>query len=289
MSKDKMTNELPDIQLTKPKIQIPIQKVGIEGLKLPLMLQLRDNNMPVQVTANCSLYTDIDSNTKGISMSRLVLLMRSYLVGNKKFIKQERLKNLLNELAKNIGSNNSFISLSFDLLTERKSALSDYSFPIFTPAFFEGVLIDGEFKFRQGLEIQYASYCPCSSKLCEDLEQKGLKGFPHNQRSFAKIICDTTGNKIYLEDILNQVIKELKTIPYPVIKRVDEQEIARIASSNAMFVEDAVRTIANVLNRNRSINDWIVKSIHHESIHFHNAVACCWKNVRGGFSENTRI
>ena len=76
---------------------------------------------------------------------------------------------------------------------------------------------------------------------------------------------------------------------YPVIKRVDEQEIARVAAENPMFVEDAIRKISNSVNQIPGVIDWVIKCIHEESIHTSEAVAVNWKGVPGGFDGRRYI
>jgi len=140
-----------------------------------------------------------------------------------------------------------------------------------------------DFKFFQGVKIQYASYCPCSAELCSVLNSKG---FPHNQRSYAHVMVEinTYGKQyIWLEDIIEAVEGGIPTLPYPVIKRVDEQEIARVAGENPMFVEDAIRSISSSLDNIDGVIDWIVKCSHEESIHTSEAIAINWKGVLGGF------
>jgi GTP cyclohydrolase I len=144
-------------------------------------------------------------------------------------------------------------------------------------------MVGDNFKFFQGANVQYASYCPCSAELSNDLKSKGSMGFPHAQRSYANILIE--GEKysyIWLEDIIESVELAIKTIPYPIIKRVDEQEIARIAAENPIFVEDAIRQISVQLDKLPAY-DWIVKCTHEESIHTSEAIAVNWKGVTGGF------
>ncbi len=87
---------------------------------------------------------------------------------------------------------------------------------------------------------------------------------------------------IWLEDIIESVERSIKTIPYPIIKREDEQAIAEIAAENPIFVEDAIRQISNELEQ-MSVEDWIVKCVHEESIHTSEAIAVNWRGVSGGF------
>ena len=134
------------------------------------------------------------------------------------------------------------------------------------------------------MPCRYASYCPCSAELCGHLGDNGSKGFPHNQRSFADILVEVNEDKyLWLEDIIETVENRIKTLPYPIIKRVDEQEIARVAAENPMFVEDAIREISMGLDERPEIHDWVVKCSHEESIHTSEAIATNWKGVPYGF------
>jgi len=90
-------------------------------------------------------------------------------------------------------------------------------------------------------------------------------------------------NYVWLEDIIETVESNIATLPYPIIKRPDEQEIARIAAENPMFVEDAIRLISLSLFHKKDYVDWIVKCTHEESIHTSEAIAMNWKGVPGGF------
>jgi GTP cyclohydrolase I len=178
----------------------------------------------------------------------------------------------------------------------RKSIKTDNEFPIYYKCRFEGQLYDvtiikpdqtrvkeWQYRFFEGVEVQYASYCPCSAELCNVLDGNG---FPHNQRSFANVLTeiDTYGNDyVWLEDIIENVESVIPTLPYPVIKRIDEQEIAKVAAENPMFVEDAIRLISNSIDTIPGVIDWVIKCSHEESIHTSEAVAVNWKGITGGF------
>jgi GTP cyclohydrolase IB len=286
---------LPDIQCESPNIQIPIQQVGVENVEVPFKLESKYGGFH-QLNANVSIRTNLDKDTKGISMSRLLLTLKPYLDLP---LKHKLIEKILRDIRKNVGSKSSYMRFEFRMPIRRKAILSDNSFPIYYKCRFEGQLLNREvfieqgvsapmdiFQFYQGVTIQYASYCPCSAELCNHLSENGSKGFPHNQRSFANILvaCDPM-KYIWLEDIIEALESKIKTLPYPVIKRVDEQEIARVAAENPMFVEDSIRLISNTLNNIEGIYDWIVKCSHEESIHTSEAIAINWKGIHGGFDE----
>lgn len=293
-----MTNSLPDIQQTKPNIKIPIKQVGVENVELPFRLESKYGGYH-QLIANASMRTSLEENIKGISMSRLIRTLKDYL---ELPLKHKLIKDILKNLQANVGGDSSYIKFKFRLPIKRRSPITDANFPIYYKCMFEGQLHKKvyhdkvyhdigkpseyeEFRFFQGMTIQYASYCPCSAELC-----KSVNGFPHNQRSFANILVETKESYyVWLEDIIETVESQLKTLPYPIIKREDEQEIAKIAAKNPMFVEDAIRLISKALNEREDIYDWIVKCIHEESIHTSEAIAINWKGIPGGFDERRFI
>jgi len=289
---------LPDIQCTPPNIKIPIMQVGVENVEVPFKLESKYGGFN-EMVANVSLRTSLDQETKGISMSRLLLTLKPYLDLP---LKSKLIEQILKEVIKNVGDDNpwganaAYMKFNFRMPINRKSIKSKNEFPIYYKCRFEGQLYDvnmtkasGEknqkwyFRFFQGVTVQYASYCPCSAELCRVLDSRG---FPHNQRSFAHILTEINtydNNYIWLEDIISAVEDVIPTLPYPVIKRVDEQEIARVAGENPMFVEDAIRAISQSIDSIDGIIDWMVKCNHEESIHTSEAIAINWKGVNGGF------
>ena len=296
-----MTNKecLPDIQCTEPHVKIPIMQVGVEHIEVPFKLESKYGGFH-QMTANVAIRTSLDADTKGISMSRLLLTLKPYLdLPLKSILIKEILKKIIENVgpSKIPGASGAYMTFDFKIPIVRKSVISDNQFPLYYKCRFEGQVYDAQiteadkvtkrrewyFRFFQGVKIQYASYCPCSAELCSVLD---TKGFPHNQRSFADIMVETNtyGKQyIWLEDIIEAVEKVIPTIPYPIIKRVDEQEIARIAGENPMFVEDAIRAISQSLDSIDGLIDWIVKCSHEESIHTSEAIAINWKGQLGGF------
>lgn len=284
---------LPDIQCSEANIPIPIKQVGVENVEVPFKLESKYGGFH-QLNANVSIRTNLDEKTKGISMSRLLLTLKPYLDLP---LKQKLIRKIVEDVRTNVGSKSSYMKFDFRMPVSRKSIISENEFPIYYKCRFEGQLVNRDvfietgvtapmdiFRFYQGITIQYASYCPCSAELCNHLSENESSGYPHNQRSFAHILieCDPR-HYIWLEDIIEAVEKRIKTVPYPIIKRVDEQAIARVAAENPMFVEDAIREISYALDQ-MPILDWIVKCSHEESIHTSEAIAVNWKGAPGGFN-----
>ena len=274
---------LPDVQQSTPRIQLPIQQVGVEKIEVPFILESKLLGCK-SMTALTSIRTNLSANIKGISMSRLLLTLNPYL---NLPLKHGLIKSILLDLCMNLETTHSFIQFQFKLPIIRQSIVSDYSFPLYYNCKFEGQLIDEEFKFFEGVVVQYSSYCPCSAELCNHLRQNNDIGFPHAQRSFAEVLIEVKEqNTIWLEDLIESIERAVTILPYPIIKRVDEQAIAKLAAENPMFVEDAIRNIMNELNQNDLIYDYIIKCTHEESIHISEAIAVCWKGITNGLNGN---
>ncbi len=289
-----MTSEqktcLPDIQCSEPGIQIPIRRVGVENVEVPFKLQSKDGSFH-EMVANVAMGTNLDENNKGISMSRLIRTLKPYLDLP---LKSKLIEEIIKTMLETVGGTEAFIKFEFRLPRVRESLISKNRFPIFYKCKFQGEIIStvlpvtkdqatytSLFKFFQEVTVQYASYCPCSAELCNASEEPG---FPHNQRSFAHILVETDGtNYVWLEDLIEAVEIVIPTLPYPIIKREDEQEIGRIAAQNPMFVEDAIRAISQSIDTIDGIRDWIIKCSHEESIHTSEAIAINWKGIPYGF------
>jgi len=282
---------LPDVQCTAPNIPTPIKQVGVENVQVPFLLESKYAGYH-KLLANVTMMTNLDESTKGISMSRLLLTLKPYLDLP---LKNHLIKEIIKTMLENVGGSSAFMRFEFKLPMKRKSIKTDNEFPIYYNCKFEGQIFQKEFKltpdtkapaelfrFFQGVTIQYASYCPCSAELCNDLK---VPAHPHNQRSFAHILTevDTKSHYVWLEDIIEAVENKIHTLPYPIIKRIDEQEIGRIAAENPMFVEDAIRIISDSVDKLPGIKDWIIKCIHEESIHTSEAIAVNWKGIVQGF------
>ena len=125
----------------------------------------------------------------------------------------------------------------------------------------------------------YSSSCPCSTALSEHAAvTRGIYGIPHSQRSVAKVSLEFN-DLIWIEDVIAMCNNALTTEVLVFCKREDEQAFAEKNGAQPKFVEDAIRYIADELNRNKNILDYKVVCSHLESLHAHNAVAVITKGI----------
>ena len=110
---------LPDIQCSVPDIQIPIMQVGVENIEVPFLLESKYGGYR-QLIANVELTTNLDANTKGISMSRLLLTLKPYL---ELPLKSALIKVILEDLINNLETNIATMKFEFRMPISRKSIL----------------------------------------------------------------------------------------------------------------------------------------------------------------------
>ncbi len=119
--------------------------------------------------------------------------------------------------------------------------------------------------------------------MSEWLNKNGSVATPHSQRSHADItIVPLTEKGWSLPDLIDELELALGTAVQTAVKRIDEQEFARMNGSNLMFCEDAARRLRSVLEAQTYLGDYHLKATHLESLHPHDAVAIAVKGVPGG-------
>ena len=83
--------------------------------------------------------------------------------------------------------------------------------------------------------------------------------------------------------LIDAVEAALQTAVQGAVKRVDEQEFARLNGENPLYCEDAARRIRAALDALPWVTDYRIEAAHLESLHPHDAVASVVKGVAGGF------
>lgn len=282
MSQIKYDNDtLPDIQNTKATIQRPLSKVGISNFKVPIKYAIKGGDI-IKLETIVSMYVDLNEQSRGINMSRLPRILYKYIEENKD-ISTEVMEQILYDFKTELNSEHSYLKFRFNYPIRQRSLKSELLGWAYYPVVLEACYTEGVLKFYLTVDVMYSSTCPCSAELCKHLEEQGSKGYPHSQRSIAKITVQfDQKNIIYIEDL----IQELETILYTpvqvIVKRIDEENFAEKSAQNLKFCEDAARLISDLLDKNQKILDWVVVCEHMESLHFHDVIAINYKGTLGG-------
>ncbi len=274
-----------------------LQWVGMEGIAVPFSM-ISQAAEPFQITAKADLFVSLDSSTaKGIHMSRLHLLLNSQLAG--KMLDCSTVEQLLDGMVSSQAdiSQSARVNLDFELLLNKKALLSGESGYQSYPVKLKAEKRKGNLNAELEITIPYSSTCPCSASLSRQLysdaidqhfgdakidkasllnwvqSEAGSIATPHSQRSYAYI-------RISLRDhdwpdiptLISQLEEVIGTPVQTAVKRVDEQEFARLNAQNLMFCEDVARRIKSALESMSFAADYWFKVEHQESLHAHNAV-----------------
>lgn len=280
---DEYKASLPDLQNGPASLiegaNVPIQQVGISGFKLPLNFPRADGEIRTLETS-VDGYVGLEAGKKGINMSRII---RSFYTFKDDVFHPDKLRDVLQTYCDDVGSHSAYLRLSFNypiLQESLRSGLEGYQY--YNVAFEGSLDQDGHFRKFMHLDFEYSSACPCSYELSEHVrETRGVAAIPHSQRSVASITVELN-EEIFIEDLVNHCLEALMTETQVMVKREDEQAFAEMNAAYQKFVEDAARLLYEELNDDERIADFLVRCVHMESLHSHDAVSRICKGIKNG-------
>ncbi len=251
--------ELTDTQSERDDRNLPIDRVGVRGLRFPV--QVRDKAHSVQNSiATVSLAVDLPHDHKGTHMSRFVEALNAH--GNTLDVRA--IAALPQELLRRLSAQRAHVEFRFPFFLEKSApatgakGLLDY-----------GVVFDVDATtevtdFVVTVEVPVATLCPCSKAISD----RGA----HNQRGLVKYSVRFS-DPIWIEDLIRLVELSASCELYSVLKRPDEKAVTERAYDNPVFVEDVVRNVAARSQSHAAITWFRVEAENYESIHNHNAFA----------------
>lgn len=306
-----MVTVMPDIaHHTTAQTEGMLDWVGMSNIELPVMLASQDQPEKA-VQTRVEAFVDLqDPKAKGIHMSRLYLLLDELSTeGN---LSVQSMSELLDRFVTSHEelSSNAFVKFNFDYDLRRKSLLSQKAGWKAYPLCLTGELQNGKVTITMKVNVPYSSTCPCSAALARQLIQdafakkfadcdvldkdeihqwlgtnEGISATPHSQRSIAEVEVklDASAKAFPIIQLIDRIEESLQTPVQAAVKRMDEQEFARLNGQNPMFCEDAARRLQHTLNLHPEYQDFRVRINHYESLHAHDAVSVTTKGVLGGY------
>lgn len=256
---------MKDIQNQEGPNNIDIDKVGVKGLRYPIIVFDKENGTQHTI-ANINMYVDLPHKFKGTHMSRFVEILNEYRteIDIRNFnVILEKTKDRLNaELAQ--------IEVEFPYFIKKSAPISGKESLMDYTCIYHGFSGKKE-ELIVGIRIPITTLCPCS----KEISDFGA----HNQRSYVNINLEYK-KFFWIEDIIQLVEDSASAECYPLLKRSDEKWLTEKAYENPMFAEDVVRDIANRLIETQLFDWFMVESEHIESIHNHNAYALIERGKR---------
>ncbi len=252
---------MKDIQSGPADVAMPIDRVGVKNLQLPVRVRTRGEQDGVQHTvAQVDLSVDLPAEFKGTHMSRFIEALKDW----REDLDYASFKNLLQSVRERLAARRAHILFRFPYFLQRRAPVSgspglmDYS------CLLQGELEGGRLTFVLGVEVPVMTVCPCSLAICD--------GGAHSQRALVRIRARFTGF-LWLEDLIG-IAEEAGSSPvYALLKREDEKHVTDQAFAHPAFVEDVVRAAAQRLSRHQQVTWYRVEVESLESIHNHSAYA----------------
>lgn len=250
---------IPDVQSTEDLRHLAIDRVGIKSIRHPV--KVADKSGGVQHTvAIFNMYVHLPHNFKGTHMSRFVEILN----GREREISVESFESMLRQMVEKLEAESGYIEMSFPYFVNKAAPISGVMSLLDYDVTFIGEIEKGKYRFKMKVMVPVTSLCPCSKKISD----YGA----HNQRSHVTVTA-CTNDFVWIEDIVGIVEGQASCELYGLLKRPDEKYVTERAYDNPKFVEDMVRDVAAVLNRDARINGYTVESENFESIHNHSAYA----------------
>ena len=254
---------IPDVQGRADDRQLPIDQVGVRGLRYPLPFADRDG-VALTTIVTCNVYVALPADRKGTHMSRLVELLEERAAPGAKPLTVANLRDLLEALVTRLDTAGGRIELAFPFFVRKTAPVSGVASLLDYEVKLEGEIGATGYRQTVSVSVPVTSLCPCS----KESSDYGA----HNQRSVITITARER-EPVYLAELLRVAEEEASAELYGILKRADEKYVTERAYDNPRFVEDLVRDVAARLAADPRLDGFVVEAENFESIHNHSAYA----------------
>lgn len=265
----KTTEEAPqqlvDIQSSRDERNIPIDKVGVRGIKYPIQV-LDCENGEQHTIGDFTLTVSLPHHFKGTHMSRFLEVLNEH----RRQVSVHGIPKILKALKEKLHAESAQLEVTFPFFMSKtapvtgKQGLMEYTcgFSAESNHMEDFVMI---------LKVPVTTLCPCS----KEISARGA----HNQRGIVSVKVRTNAH-VWLEEIIQDIEASASCELFPVLKRPDEKWVTEKAYDTPRFVEDMVREVALKFDRDDRIVWYEIEVENHESIHAHNAYAYLQRDKR---------
>ena len=259
------TNTLPDVQSNQDGRALPIERVGIRGIKQPVLM--RSSNGSFSTVASFEMDVALPADKKGTHMSRFVSLLEQ----DRKEIDSASVATMAKEMLPLLQAKQGRIQMCYTHFVKKIAPVSavqswmDYQVTYLAEAK-QGVDEQIEVDLYLQAVVPVMSLCPCS----KEISDYGA----HNQRSHITMLVKLDSDaQLTVEELVRIAESEASSELWAILKRPDEKWVTEHAYENPKFVEDLVRDVACRLKNDQRILSLMIEAENFESIHNHSAFA----------------
>lgn len=254
---------IPDIQSLPDSRNIPVDKVGVKGLRYPI--SVKDRLRGLQHTVGTfDLFVNLPHEFKGTHMSRFIEVLDDY----RDEISMEKFQEILDKMKSKLNAQSAHMNVEFPYFMEKAAPITATPGLMCYTCFMRGALTS-RFDLIVGVEVPVTTVCPCSKEIA-DYGAHNQRGLVRVQLRFKKFF--------WIEEIIEMVESSVSCEIYSLLKRPDEKFVTEKAYQNPMFVEDVVRSAFDRLRAKNNFPWYKIEAENFESIHNHSAYASIEKD-----------
>lgn len=258
---------MPDIQGTRDHRNLPIEQVGVRGLRYPVMIEREDGTRAPSV-AEFSLSVGLPAEQKGTHMSRFVALLEQ-MSADGMALSSRAMSALLNDMLTRLDAVTGCIDVELPFFMMKSAPVSGVqSLMDYRCRWVAQRDTDAE-RITCEVRVPVKSLCPCS----KEISDYGA----HNQRSEVRVAVDLAEKaSLTIEGLVRAIEAQASCELWGLLKRPDEKYVTERAYDNPKFVEDLVRDVAVAVKALPGVTRFEVEAENFESIHNHSA----WARIR---------
>lgn len=249
---------LPDIQARPDHRNLPIEAVGIKGVRYPVRIASGGDCVPT--IATFAMTVALPPTTKGTHMSRFIELLES----QQEPLDQPGFRRFVHGMLQRLGADAGSVEVRFPWFARKAAPVSGAQSLLDYEVMWRGTLDAGDYRLMVHVLVPATSLCPCS----KEISRYGA----HNQRSHIGIEVELRSS-MEIHELVAIAERSASCEVYGLLKRADERYVTERAYENPKFVEDLVRDVAAALHADPRILAFTVEAENFESIHNHSAFA----------------
>lgn len=258
---------MEDVQSRPAGVALPIDRVGVRGLVLPLQIRERSGSGGLQRTvARVDVSVDLPATFKGTHMSRFVEALNAW-ASESDGVDYQTVRELLEDIRTRLNARRAQVVFRFPYFMTKQAPSSGIASLMHYDCVLTGLLDENsaqKLDFIMDVTVPVMTVCPCSKAISSE--------GAHSQRAEVRMEVHMRGF-CWIEELVEAAESAGSSPVYAVLKREDEKYVTEHAFANPTFVEDVVRTVALRLSAHPHIRIYGVEVESFESIHAHNAFA----------------
>lgn len=260
---------LPDVQQQSDTRRMTLNRVGVTGVKFPLVVKCKDGR-DVTVHAVFDMYASLFHTLRGVNMSRFTEVLMNW---KDRALSPDTFKDMLTELKYKIQAQDVYVSAEFNYFISKLAPVSKKESLLSYNCKFIGRIFKKKYSLIMQVEVPVTSVCPCSKEMS--------KYGAHNQRGI--ITLQIKGPHLpWIEDIVKIIETTGSCEIYTLLKRPDEKFVTEKGYENPKFCEDIARDLALMIQQVPTVTWFRIRVLNFESIHDHQACAYIGRNKKGG-------